>query len=157
MCHGSGTAQARASRPAVRPRGSAAGARRPKPRAPSGRRPQRRPGETSDHLVSDAPFAARPKATPSPARSGTGQSGFAARATGVPRGTSASLCWRLGAVASALGAGPWEHKAHKPSDLVVSHRHCINHPELETPSVACASRRGMLDEEARLEHRATCL
>src|SRR5438105_11939788 len=65
--------------------------------------------------------------------------------------------WEQGLGSRALGAGPWEHKAHKPSDLVVSHRHCINHPELETPSVACASRRGMLDEEARLEHPATCL
>jgi len=29
--------------------------------------------------------------------------------------------------------GTWEHKAHNPSEFVMSYRHCIKHPALETP------------------------
>ena len=48
-------------------------------------------------------------------------------------------------------------KGHNPSEFVMSYRHCIKHPELETPGGACACGRGMLDKEARLEHPAACL
>lgn len=45
-------------------------------------------------------------------------------------------------------------KAHNPSELVMSRRHCTKHPELETAlhvAPACG-RGGMLDKEARLKH-----
>jgi len=88
--------------------------------------------------------------------------GLARAKAASPRGRPAFHVERRRAYAggSELSPRPWEQglgSIRRTSDLVVSHRHCINHPELETPSVACASRRGMLDEEARLEHRATCL
>ena len=73
------------------------------------------------HLV--CPGLAMPSAaaiTPSGGRLTRGPKSFGAKATGVPRGTGGEPM-----LAARSCSWPWEHEAHKSSDL--SHRHCIKH------------------------------
>ena len=78
------------------------------------------------HLV--CPGLAMPSAaaiTPPGGRLTRGPKSFGAKATGVPRGTGGERM-----LATRSCSRPWEHEAHRSSDL--SHRHCVKHSDLSS-------------------------